>query len=130
MLQLEYFVVAESVTIDQLTNQVSVFNIIDELRVKLPLTLGRIVAVASWNAEEADKGNDYQVAVRVTGIGAQPKEPLRLNVSIEGRRCRTIMHMQGIQVDKPSRIVLDLSINDEHKATHTIDVSGLDDPDH
>lgn len=129
MLDLEYFVVARSVSIDQLTNQVSVFNIIDEIRVALPGTLGGVVAVASWNAEEDDKGNDYQITVRVQGVGAQPKEPLRLNVSSEGRRCRTIMHIQGIQVDKPGRIVLTLLINEEHKATHTIDVNALDGPD-
>ena len=128
MLELEYFVVAASVSIDQWTNRVSIFNVIDEVRTELPRQLTPVLAIASWNAEEDDTGNDYQVAVRTQGPGIDI-EPIRLNIRSDGRRSRTIMQVQGIRIEEPGRIVFELPLNNKHKATHTVDVFSVDTTD-
>ena len=47
MAELEYFLVAESVSVDQLTNRISLFNVVEQVAAsKFPVTIPQIVAVA------------------------------------------------------------------------------------
>ncbi len=85
MPKLEYFLVAEGVSIDQLTNTASVFNVIDEVHAPVPCTVPRLIAISSWNAEEGDVGKDFQVAIVLATPQGASKEYTG-NFTWKGRR--------------------------------------------
>ncbi len=61
MPKLEYFLVAESVSVDQQTNRISFFNVVEQVNVPVfPFTIPQIVAVASWNTEEGDAKRTFR----------------------------------------------------------------------
>ena len=122
MPKLEYFVVAEPATVDQFTNRVSIFNVYDHVVVsKFPKTISHVVCVCSWNAKEEDKDQDYQVAVTIRGPDGE-HGPFTSNFTVKGRRHRTILSFEAIQVSKPGPLVFEITLNGEHKASHVIDI--------
>lgn len=126
MPSLEYFVVAESATVDQLSNRVSVYNIYDEILVpKFPMPSGQFVSVCSWNASEEDKDQDFQVGVKLR-MPDGDHGPFNSNFTMKGKRHRTILTMNSIPISKPGTIVFEILLNGEHKAFHTIDVHSLE----
>jgi hypothetical protein len=73
MPQLEYFLIAESISVDQSTNRVSLFNVLEEIQCA-PLPAGtpaipgrtgipQLVAVSSWNLSPEDQGREFQVSL-------------------------------------------------------------------
>ncbi len=123
MAKLEYFLVAQGASVDQQTNNVTLFNVIDEMRFsKFPSVFPQLVAVSSWNAEPGDADRDFQVGVRVIGAGADPINFQR-NMRIPGRRARVLLYFQGIPVKAPGELVFELLLDGQHKASHLIDVT-------
>lgn len=128
MPKLEYFVVAESVTVDQFTNRVSLFNVCDEVAVlKFPASLGQLVAVCSWNAEEADIGKDFQVGV-VLRTSDGTKGPFTSNFTMKGKRHRTVLALRDFRVSKAGRVEFEVTLNSEHAASHVVDVYSIEAP--
>lgn len=125
MPSLEYFVVAESATVDQLSNRVSVYNIYDELVVpKFPAAVGQFVSVCSWNAGEDDENQDFQVGVMLR-MPDGDHGPFNSNFTMTGKRHRSILTLSSIPISKAGTIVFEILLNGEHKASHTIDVHSL-----
>ena len=65
MPRLEYFLVAESISVDRETNQLSVFNVLDDLELSLPTQIPQLVALSSWNIEPHERDQDLQVMLRI-----------------------------------------------------------------
>ena len=72
MPKLEYFLLCESISVDQETNRVSLFNVLEDLHlVKLPkegeskslFVLNQFVAVAVFNREPEDKNQEFEACV-------------------------------------------------------------------
>jgi hypothetical protein len=121
MARLEYFLVAESVSVDQQTNRISFFNVVEQVTVpEFPVTIPQIIAVAAWNAEEGDDKKDFQATVRITSPSVEPKEFHR-NFRMPAKRIRVILVFQGIKLAAPGKLLVELSLNDKHEATHSID---------
>ncbi len=121
MARLEYFLVAESLSVDQQTNRISFFNVVEQVNVsEFPYTIPQIIAVAAWNAEEGDDKKDFQVTVRITSPGDESKE-FRRNFPIPAKRIRVILGFQGIKLTSPGTLQLELLLNGKHEATHSID---------
>lgn len=121
MAKLEYFLVAESVSVDQITNRVSIFNVIEEVRAsKYPAHIS-MVAVSLWNVPEDDAGRDFQTVLEVTFPDGEKKE-FRHNFKMPRRRIRTMFQLANLELKQPGPMCVDLALNGEHQATHTIDV--------
>ena len=122
MATLEYFIVAESVSVDQITNRVSIFNVLEEVHPpKLPFAISKLVAVCLWIAEEGDEDRDFQVAFTFT----QPDDEKKVwyqNFRIPGRRHRTIATFDGIPLSRAGTLRLDVELNQEHKASHVVNI--------
>ncbi|HLN28339.1 MAG TPA: hypothetical protein VK395_11415 [Gemmataceae bacterium] len=134
MPQLEYFLVAESVSVDQSTNRLSVFNILEEVhlqRVPVPegMTLPahadgipQLTAVSSWNMTDQDRGNRFQVELRLVAPGLQ--DPIRfvpLAFTAERDRQRTLQVIVGCPVGTPpGELLFQLYLNDKYQASHRI----------
>ena len=126
MPSLEYFVVAESASVDQLSNRVSVYNIYDEIVVpRFPMQIGQFVSVCSWNASEEDKGQDFQVGVKLR-MPDGDLGPFNSNFIMKAKRHRSILTLPTIPISRAGTIVFEILLNGEHKASHTIDVRSLE----
>lgn len=126
MPNLEYFVVAESAMVDQLSNRVSIYNIYDEIALpKFPMAIGQLVSVCSWNASEDDKDKDFQVGVMLR-MPDGDHGPFNSNFTMTGKRHRSILTLISVPISKPGTIVFEILLNGERKASHTIDVHRLE----
>ncbi len=123
MPRLEYFLVAESVSVDQVTNRVSIFNVVEQVRITtFPCTLPNLVAVAMWEAEEGDADRDFQAGIVFSLPDGEKLPEFCQNFRIAARRHRTMAYIQGLPVKKTGTIRVNLSLNGDYIASHTIHI--------
>ena len=123
MPSLEYFLVADSVSVDQFTNTVSVFHVIEQIRApKFPVHIPRFACVSSLNIEEEGFGKDYQLTVNIKNPSGKEGEPNRINFTAEKRRQRFIAHLVNFKIDGPGQLLFELLLNEDRIASHTIDI--------
>lgn len=126
MPKLEYFLVAESVSIDSDRNQVSVFNILEEMSIpeSEPKVIPRLVALASWIITPDDEGKDYQVSVDLIGPGQDCpyNHEFSLNFTARGNRQRTQMHLALLPIERVGDTVFNLKLNGTQIASHVLTV--------
>ena len=123
MPSLEYFLVADSVSVDQFTNTVSVFHVIEQIRApKFPVHIPRFACVSSLNIEEEGFGKDYQLTVNIKNPSGKYGEPNRINFTAEKRRQRFIAHLVNFKIDGPGQLLFELLLNEDRIVSHTIDI--------
>lgn len=128
MPRLEYFVVAESVSVDQTTNRVSVFNILEELQTaNFPVIVPQMVAICGWNILPAEIGQDYQVVIRIIAPGEAPRDQ-RTNFTARHVRQRIFTQVVGLPLAREGELRFEVTLNDRHEASHTVSVVRVDGP--
>lgn len=126
MARLEYFVVCEGISVDQRTNNISLFGVSETIRAAtFPGVIPQLFAVSTWNAEPGDEERDFQATLSVHMNNARLNE-WRHNFRFEGRRARLIGALQGTQVPGPGELRFDIALNGDHGASHTIEIHQLD----
>jgi len=126
MPKLEYFVVAESVSVDQTRNTMSVFHILEQIQAPgFPIVIPMLAAVAHWNAEDDDMECDSQASVLITFPDGQHKE-FNQNFRMTRPRLRTIANFIGLQISQPGTLTIEVRLNGVHKASHTIDIRKIE----
>lgn len=122
MAALEYFLVAESVSVDQTTNRVSVFNVLEEIGApQFPVLLPGCVAIALWNSVPDDAGKDFQVKLRITLPDDQSYE-MTSNFVMKTDRHRSVQRIQGLPITATGVLRFDVLLNGEHQASHAVNV--------
>jgi hypothetical protein len=123
--KLEYFVVCESISVDQETNRVSLFNVVEDIR---PVARGepahiltQMVAISAWNRESGDEGQDFQLIVRIHAPGDAPQD-FPLNFRMERSRQRLYLRIQGVPARHPGELKFELLLNSQPKASHSVTV--------
>ena len=124
MARLEFFVVAESVSVDQFTNQVSVFSILEEIRAEhFPIAISHCVGMSLWRSETGDFDQDFQAVLRVTSPGLPPRDvSTNFRFAPSGLRMRVIQRVVGVRVEQEGDLVFELLLNGHHIAEHVITV--------
>jgi hypothetical protein len=123
MPKLEYFVVSESVSVDQTTNRVSLFNVLEDVRSpEFPVTIPQIVATTAWNREPSDGDIDYQTMLRVYPPGEEAPKEFPLNFKIEHDRLRHFHFISSLTIQQPGELKFEILINGQHAATHTVTI--------
>ncbi len=129
MPKLEYFLVAESISIDRDTNQISLFNVLEEVafsRSTEHWAIPQLVACSSWKCEQEDLNQDFQVAVEIVqpNRDGSKKETNRysVNFTAAGPRNRICLHYGNLPIHAPGDIVFTLLLNGEQRATQTLTV--------
>ena len=126
MPKLEYFVVAQSLSTDRDTNVVSLFHILEELTVPgVPGQLGGFVAVSSWNMAPDERDRDFQVSLRIhLPEGQEPRvmDNFRVNFTAEKARHRVYLYVNGVPIEKPGELRLELLLGGQHQAEHTLTI--------
>lgn len=128
MPRLEYFLVCESISTDQETNRVSLFNVLEDLEV-LPQGTGRenklfvsqFVAVSCWNQQPGDEDKDFQATLRIHAPKQEPKD-FPMNFKMERPRYRLSFRFQGMPKLEPGEVKFELLLNGQHVAWHTVNV--------
>lgn len=134
MPQLEYFLVSESISIDRDRNQVSIFNILEEVTVPKsgPAFIPQLAALGSWILESEDIGKDFQVKLEIVSpVGENLNTPPDINVNFTGitRRHRVYNRILGFPLPQTGDVVFHLSLNGHHEASHTLTVRQQEDSD-
>lgn len=121
MPKLEYFLVSESVAVDQQTNRASLFNILDEIREnQFPIVIPQAVVTSAWNYEVGDEDIDYQVKVRMSLPGEENPKDIPVNVKIETNQHRLFLQVMNLKIKQPGELKFEVLINDKHTASHTV----------
>jgi hypothetical protein len=125
MARLEFFAVSEGVSVDQFTNRVSIFNILEQLASpEFPFVLASATAVSLWTMEAGDDERDFQCMLRITmPDGAQ--QEFTSNFKTLMRRHRVIQGIQGFPLTEPGLLRFEVLLNGEHAASHEVDVSRI-----
>ena len=129
MPKLEYFLVSESRSVDQQTNNVSVFSILEELSGPLPMTIFRLVALSSWNIEPDERDRDYQVALRIrlpSGEVMPESSDFKVNFTTTRMRHRVFQHVQGLRVTEAGELTFEVLLDGKREASHTITIHARD----
>lgn len=124
MASLEFFVVAESVSVDQVTNKVSVFEVLERTGFK-PNTnnaIARCVACSLWRMTAEDIGQDFQVMLKIFQPGEESPRESATNFTANSDRHRVFVHLVGVPIQQPGELRLEVLLNGEHAAEHIIAV--------
>ena len=125
---LEYFLICESISTDQETNRVSLFNVLEDLQVlasesppQPQLPVSQFVAVSCWNREVGDEGQDFQAMLRIHPPSQESKD-FPMNFKMERPRHRLSLRFQGMPKLEPGQLRFELLLNGAHVAWHTVNV--------
>ena len=117
---LEYFLVAESVSVDQTTNQVSIFNILDGLEAaNFPVVIPQLAAICAWNVSPQEIGHEFKATLRVRTPG-QPERDHPMNFLATHRHQRMIARLIGLPIAQAGELVFEVLLEGEHRAGHTV----------
>jgi hypothetical protein len=129
MPRLEYFLVCESISTDQETNRISLFNVLEDLQILSPglpnpptLPVASFVAVSCWNRDPGDEDQDFQATLRIHSPNQDPKD-CSMNFKMDRPRNRLSLRFQGMPKLEPGELRFELLLNGEHVAWHTVNVS-------
>jgi hypothetical protein len=128
-MKLEFFIVSESLSIDQATNRVSIFNVLEELGAsQFPIGLPFLTATSCFLVEEGDADKEFVATCRVRAKqGVVDDLELRLTFTARhSARHRLVHRLDGrVAILGQGDVVFELLLNEEHKATHTVSFYGL-----
>ncbi|MEZ6152334.1 MAG: hypothetical protein R3C09_19715 [Pirellulaceae bacterium] len=128
MPKLEYFLLCESVSVDQETNRISLFNILEDFQLqakgqppeKPHYILSQCVAVALFNREQEDGDREFTASLHFNSMEAGHPIP-ELKFKMERNRQRIIMRFVGMPpVDDNGVLQFKLFLDGEHCASHTV----------
>lgn len=125
MAHMEFFIVSEEVSVDQQTNRLSLFNVLEQVAGSdFPLVVLSAAAVSLWVAEAGDDGRDFQCMMRVF-LPDGNRHELTTNFRFRGRRHRVIQRIQGVPLTEPGVLRFEVLLNGEYAASHEVDVSRI-----
>ena len=126
MARLEFFVVSKAVSIDQTTNQMSVFEILEEMTTSsFPVQIPSLVAISLWRQEQGDQEQDYQLLLQITTPSGTSHD-FRTNFRLAGRRHRITQRIEGMVLEKEGVVRFEVILNDKHAAEHIVDILRVD----
>jgi hypothetical protein len=114
---LEYFLVAESVSVDQTTNHVSVFDVLEEVRLTSapPSAMQQIAVICAWNVPPEDLGRDFQAIFRVHFPGL-PDKDFAMNFIGTHPRQRLVARLLNFALPTLGEYVFEVLLNGQHQA--------------
>jgi len=129
MPKLEYFLVAESHSVDRSTDSISIFNVCNTRQfASFPATLPDLDLISCWlsSQEERDAQADTQLEIFVRVPGNKDEGPFRANFRCDVEFQHVILGFSEIAAPSPGMIEFELMIDNKHVATHSIRVTQTD----
>jgi hypothetical protein len=122
MARLEFFVVSKSISIDQSTNQTSIFEILEEVHASaFPVFIPSCVAMSLWRREQGDQEQDFQLLLRIT-TPTHAVHEVRTNFRLGSPRHRVTQRIEGLPLEGEGKLRFEAILNGEHAAEHLVDI--------
>lgn len=126
MAHMEFFVVSEDLSVDQQTNRLSLFNVLEQISgTNFPLVLKSFAAITLWVKEAADEDRDFQCMLRIIMPNGR-QHNFTSNFKFVARRHRVVQRFEGFPIDEPGILRFEVLLNGEPKASHEVEVSRID----
>lgn len=123
MPKLEYFLVAESVSIDQASNSLSLFHVLEEVHsLGLPVLVPRMTAVSTWLVSPEEFGQDFQSTLVVHRPDGSQFHEFKLNFTARSARHRLITNFERFPIDASGEWRFELQLDGAHAASHHMSV--------
>ena len=123
MAKLEFFAVSESVSVDQSTNKVSLFEILESLPIDTASSvtvIPKCVAASLWRMEAGDENKDFQVMLRLFQPGEEVGEDFATNLTATSARHRVFTTLIGVPLHGPGEFRFEILLNGVHAAEHVV----------
>jgi len=124
MPELEYFLAAESHSVDRDTESISIFNVFTEIKAEqgLPFNIPHVRLISCWvsSEEEIARKGDNQASIVLRLPGEDPKGPFHFNFKADTRFQHLILGYHDLEIKSPGMVEFDLLLNGSHKAKHRI----------
>ena len=122
-MKLEYFLVADSVVIDQLTNRVSILQIVDDVMVAgFPCVLPGFSTIAGFAVPHEPPGTLKRASLRVSGSAVPEPRELATSFSSGGPHHRLVYRLEHIALECAGELELELVIDGVQLGKRTITV--------
>jgi hypothetical protein len=123
-MQLEFFVVAESVSIDQTTNEVSLLGVLEDVVAEaFPIIVPKCAAISLWRVEPGDENQDWQALIRLASPGQGSQDfPTNFRPQANARRHRIVQRIYGVPLGEEGDLRFELLLNGHHIADHFVTV--------
>ncbi len=131
MRRLEYFAVCQSVSLDAMTGEISLFHVTHHCIVAAtPTTIPLLCVVGAFiddeiEMDEQNAGNDdaeAHVKLNVISPGGEPVNTFRRTLSSAGRLENTLFRVTNIPIPHSGDLIFELLVDDESIAKHTVSV--------
>lgn len=127
MAKIEYFLVAESCSVDQRTNRVSVFNVLERVQISNPAQLSNLVVVAVFNkADSEDEEKHIQQVIIHRPNGEELKGP-EVEFKFTAPVHRAFLNIENLPIEEEGQVVFELLLDGEHAAQHILYVREIED---
>ena len=126
MASLEYFLVAESLSLDQATNRISIFNVLEIVAAPELPVVQQTIAISSWNIPPEERGQTFRVVLRVHPPGEEAWEQAHVLEPSAASRRRSILGWRAFPFDRPGDWRFEVRLGDGgagREASHLITVS-------
>lgn len=124
MPRFEYFIVAESYSVDRDTSAISIFNVLGKVPCESPGRIPRLAALASWVCEPDEIGSkeEHHIEIIIKLPNSKPK-PYRGSFFPSTRFQNIVLDLKdGLEVEQPGMAEVELIFDAEHTATHTFEI--------
>ena len=124
MPQLQFMLVAEGVVVDRQTNNVTLFNLVEEMRGTRPGTFPRLVVYSNWQMQQGDEDQDFQAILRVERGGTRIGEDFALNMRTPAQRHRLFHTIFGLPVEAegPPELHFLMFLDGEQVGSYTVTI--------
>lgn len=112
MPRLQYFLVAEGVSVDEATKKVSAFHILEQLLVpEVPTVIPFVVALTCWESRADEMGRPHAYLLRQTLPNGKVNE-VRSRFQVEQRWHRLRQQFLKVPILQPGELVFELLLED------------------
>jgi hypothetical protein len=131
MPHIEYFIVSESISIDQVRNTVSLFHVFEELSFrKFPGRIPFLVISTLWDIEESERGKDYEGEIRLTPPNSEEPQAFPFNFTTDriAPRQRVLLELKNVSVPEVGMFKFQVYLEGNRHAGHTIHIRQTESP--
>jgi len=118
MPKLLFSICSESVNIDALTNNVSLFNIVESIKsTKFPATFYRMFVTSLWQRDPGEEGKGFESKVQLVEEGGRVIREWHATFKFEKPHHRHFIMIRDIQFEKPGVYTFEVFIRNEGIST-------------
>jgi hypothetical protein len=131
MPHVEYLVAAEGHSVDQQTNALSIFNILEKLQTtsRGDNVVPRVVVITVFGRDDGDDGQDFQALLEVHTRSGQIGRPFPLNFRMSAERHRLFHVLFGLPIPANAGFIrFDVQVNGQPVGSYQVDVEAAQEP--